>query len=273
MKTALNPTKNGLEEYLLELLGDDRPESRPSKYVQALSGIGIAGIRQFIFHLLDNQIPSEIVENSYFHPNKFFKLGICRLSNCAKLRLHFWNKNQLEATTPIHSHAWDFASMLISGSYRHDLFRVIDLVEDDHAKIDECLKSGNAPDHYLGMYRLAARDSSTGKYRPEWAKNVRVERIDRKIEQQGSIYFLGREFPHQIAIDLKSVGSMITLVLASETNRENLYTLQPIGKPKTFDNPSPNVDERTVRAQLEIILNEIDQLYPEVKDDWNSYKT
>ena len=183
--------------------------------------------------------------------------------------MHFWNKNQLEAKTPIHSHAWDFASLLISGSYLHDLFRVIDLDEDDKAQIEKYQKSNNAtniPDHYLGMYKIPKRDNVSGTFRPEWAKNVKTERISRKIEQQGSIYFLGMDFPHQITIDLNAVGSMITLVLTSETNRENLYTLQPITRPKTFENPSPNVDEKIVRNQLEIILDEINKIYSE-KDD------
>src|SRR3990167_2617776 len=180
------------------------------------------------------------------------------------LKFYFFDKKKIKKkknkNSPSFSLFWFFPSLLISGSYLHDLFRVIDLDEDDKAQIEKYQKSNNAtniPDHYLGMYKIPKRDNVSGTFRPEWAKNVKTERISRKIEQQGSIYFLGMDFPHQITIDLNAVGSMITLVLTSETNRENLYTLQPITRPKTFENPSPNVDEKIVRDQLEIILDEI----------------
>lgn len=244
-----------IETYLSGLLGGDPPEARPEKYVEALKGIGIEGVRKFILELLENGIPRSIVENSYFHPNKFFKLGICRLSNCVKLRLHFWNKNQLEAKTPIHSHAWDYASLLIAGSYLHDTFNVIDLNREDVEKLKE--NPSRIPETYFSLYKIPKRNSAEGKFQPVWEKYVEAERRSRRIENEGSIYFLGMEHPHQITIDLQKVGSMVTLVLTSVTDRENLFTLQPIFRSKSFDNPSPNVDEGIVRNQLELILNEI----------------
>lgn len=255
--------KEGIENYLLNLLGDDPAESRSTKYLEALNGIGIHGLRKFIISLLEDDLPTDIIKNSYFHPNKFFKLGICRLANRVKLRLHFWNKNQLEVQTPIHFHAWDFASLLVSGSYVHDLFRVQDLDEYELAQIEEYRNSNNSiglksiPEHYFGMYKIPKRDGALGKFKPEWVKYVQVERKSRTIEKQGSAYFLGMEFPHQITINLKEVGSMITLVLTSETDHSNLFTFQPITQTKTFDNPAPNVDKEMVRTQLKIILDEI----------------
>jgi hypothetical protein len=87
-----------------------------------------------------------------------------------------------------------------------------------------------------------------------------VERQTSKIETQGKAYFLSTKFPHQITINLKEVGSLITLVLTSITDRKNLFTLQPIHRNKRFDNPSPNVDHDTVKNQLELILQEIDRM-------------
>ncbi|MBM3184019.1 MAG: hypothetical protein FJZ64_01785 [Chlamydiae bacterium] len=250
-------TLESIESYLSDLLKDDPEEQREQNYVKALQGIGIDGIRSFILNLLENGIPSSIVENSYFHPNKFFKLGICRLSNCVKLRLHFWNKDQLEAKTPIHSHAWDYASLLITGSYLHDTFDVIDLEKEAVEKLKGT--RSKVPENYFSLYKIPKRDSSQGKFQPQWEKYVRAERRSRRIENGGSVYFLSMEHPHQITIDLKEVGSMITLVLTSVTNRENLFTLQPLFRSKAFDNPAPNVNEETVRKQLELILNEIPQ--------------
>lgn len=251
----------GIENYLAEVLGNDPAEMRAQRYVEALKGIGIDGIRKFILLLLEQGIPSSIVNNSYFHPNKFFKLGICRLSNCVKLRLHFWNKHQLEAKTPIHSHAWDYASLLLAGSYVHDTFRVLDVDEKETAWIEELKTTIQSSDplcnQYFGLYKIPKRDDAKALYQPEWVKYVRVEKETGKIEKQGSAYFLDKKFPHQITIDLKSVGSMITLVLASVTDRSNLFTLQPLTRSKTFDNPAPNVDVMTVRKQLEIILDEL----------------
>ncbi|MBA3602725.1 MAG: hypothetical protein H0W50_03615 [Parachlamydiaceae bacterium] len=269
MQKLAEPSLAGIEEYLLDVLGDDPANSRPTKYIEALEGIGINGIRQLIVILLENGIPKEMIESSYFHPNKFFKLGICRLSNRVKLRMHFWDKDHLEVQTPVHSHAWDFASMLICGSYVHNIFRVTDLDEDALALIEKyknsnsILKIGSVesvPDNYLGKYKIPKRDVSLGKFQPQWEKYVKAERISSKIERQGSVYFLGMEFPHQIKIDLKEVGSMITLVLTSETDRDNVFTFQPITQPKKFDNPSPNVDGAMVKLQLERILSEINKI-------------
>ena len=255
-----------IEKYLLRVLGDDPIEGRSQKYLDALNGIGINGIREFIISLLENGIPASVVDSSYFHPNKFFKLGICRPSNCVKLRLHFWNRNQLEAKTPIHFHAWDYASLLVAGSYVHDIFRVTDLNEAAVAQIEEYRKTNNEielknlPDHYFGKYKIPKRDKTLGKFRPEWVKYVQAERISRRMETQGSSYFLGTQFPHRLTIDLKETGSLITLVLTSKTNHDNLFTLQPISRPKVFDNPSSNVDEEVVRTQLTLILDEINKV-------------
>ena len=136
MKRLMEFNKEGIENYLMEILGDDPIENRKENYLNALAGIGIDGLRLFIISLLEDGIPSEIVEHSYFHPNKFFKLGICRLKNKVKLRLHFWNKEHLEVQTPIHFHAWDFASLLILGSYTHDIFSVKDVDEQTSKEIE-----------------------------------------------------------------------------------------------------------------------------------------
>lgn len=252
--------KEEIEAYLTHLLEDDPPHLRPQKYIEALQGIGIEGIRKFLASLLEEGIPREVVCNSYFHPNKFFKLGICRLPNQVKLRLHFWSKEHLEVQTPIHFHAWEFASLLIHGSYTHDLFKVIDLGQKSLSDIEAYQQGlGPLPKDCFGMYKIPKRDNTTGKFRPELVKYVGVEKISSKVEQEGSSYFLDREYPHQITINLQEVGSMITLVLTSETDPSRVFTFQPLTQTKQFDNPSPNVDESTVRAQLESILKEMEQ--------------
>ncbi len=265
MKKLNDFTLDGIQNYLLDVLGNDPETERGENYVNALQGIGIDGVRNFLTSLLNKGIPDSIVKSSYFHPNKFFKLGICRLSNCVKLRIHFWNKHHLEAQTPIHSHAWDYASFLLSGSYLHETFQVLDVNETELAEIEKAKKAHqegavfSLPEHYLGLYKIPKRDEISGKFQPEWNKYVRVERQTSKIEQEGKAYFLSTKFPHQITINLKEVGSLITLVLTSITDRKNLFTLQPIHRNKTFDNPSPNVDYSTVKNQLEMILEEIDR--------------
>lgn len=253
----------GMETYLLDILGDDPMEERSQKYISALQGIGLEGMKFFLSSLLERGIPDSIVQNSYFHPNKFFKLGVCRLANCVKMRLHFWSKEHLEAKTPIHSHAWDYASLLLSGSYLHETFRVVDVAPKEIAEIEQYQKMYQEnpvtalPDRYFGLYKIPKRDEASGKFQPEWIKYVRAEREHSCIEKRGTAYFLGMEFPHQISMNLQETGSVITLVLTSVTDRKNLFTLQPIYRNKSFDNPSPNVDAKTVKQQVELILQEI----------------
>lgn len=260
-------TVGGIERYLLAQLGSDPIETRAENYLKVLKGIGIDGVRTFIASLLKDGIPDGVVKNSYFHPNKFFKLGICRVSNNVKLRLHFWSKEHLEVQTPIHFHAWDFASLLVTGSYLHETFTVSDVDEAKLLQIKEYQKEPTAssptelPENCYGMYKIPKRDGVSGKFRPELSKYVQVQCRSSKTETQGSAYFLDMEFPHQLTIDLKEVGAMITLVITSETYPERVFTFQPLTRDKVFDNPSPNVDEAIVRAQLETILSEIDKTY------------
>lgn len=257
--------KSGIEKYLLDILGHDPVEHRADKYLQALNGIGIVGLRRFILSLLEQGIPEEIVEHSYFHPNKFFKLGICRLPNKVKLRLHFWNKEHLEVQTPIHFHAWDFASLLVLGSYTHEIYSVEEI---DPLMAQEMERYRNAedrthlippPDNYLGLYKIPKRSGSEGKFQPSWVKDVKVNRIINRYEGQGTAYFIDMQYPHRLTIDLNEVGAMVTLVITSETHHENLFTFQPVTQAKAFDNPAPNVDQKVVYEQLELILSEIDK--------------
>jgi len=62
MKTLIKCTKDGIEKYLSEVLGDDKIKNRSIKYEESLKGIGIHGIRKFILSLLDKKIPAEIVD-------------------------------------------------------------------------------------------------------------------------------------------------------------------------------------------------------------------
>ena len=265
MKKLSEFNKQGIEKYLLDILGDDPVEHREDNYVKALNGIGIDGLRRFILSLLDDGIPEEIVNHSYFHPNKFFKLGICRLPNKVKLRLHFWSKEHLEVQTPIHFHAWDFASLLVLGSYTHEIYSVEELdphmaeeLERYRMAVDKT--SLTCPqENYLGLYKIPQRSGSEEKFQPGWVKDVKVNRIINRYERQGSAYFIDMQYPHRITIDLKEVGSMVTLVLTSETHSENLFTFQPITRAKVFNNPSPNVDQKIVYRQLELILSEINK--------------
>jgi hypothetical protein len=64
----------------------------------------------------------EVAERSYAHNNGFDKIVLAERDGGA-LRLHVWWPGQSPVDVEhVHDHAWDFASTIVTGSYRMDLY-------------------------------------------------------------------------------------------------------------------------------------------------------
>jgi hypothetical protein len=61
---------------------------------------------------------------AYRHPNGFIKLRLASLTDFGwALRLHIWAKGSSDYD--IHSHRWDFASRVLSGTITEDTYRLV----------------------------------------------------------------------------------------------------------------------------------------------------
>ena len=82
--------------------------------------------------LLDN-----LSKNSYWHSTGIFKLVLWKpQGNTPEVRLHIWSERSrtFSAThvDSIHNHRWDFASKILSGTFRKELFTTEDVGLNDH---------------------------------------------------------------------------------------------------------------------------------------------
>jgi hypothetical protein len=81
-------------------------------------------IAELLTHLLRDPIRlSHAASLSYTHVNGFTKIVLLAPSGTrVKLRLHLWTGRNGGTDEHIHNHAWAFSSVLITGSYRFQLF-------------------------------------------------------------------------------------------------------------------------------------------------------
>lgn len=105
-------------------------EHMSSQALEALEMIKDRSQLSLILRMLldDEQRVSEIAARSYGHSNGFDKFVLSSFGPTGyKLRLHIWNPDSSAFDVEhIHSHAWDFASSLITGSYKTQIFQQSD---------------------------------------------------------------------------------------------------------------------------------------------------
>lgn len=74
-----------------------------------------------LMHLIKSpQLLDTISRNSYLHGNGFLKVVL--LNKSYKLRLHVWHKGQ-SCEENIHDHRWSFASCVLTGTLRSEIWR------------------------------------------------------------------------------------------------------------------------------------------------------
>ncbi len=81
--------------------------------------------RSILGEFLDSEARlAEIARRSLWHPNGFAKVVLLAHSSY-KLRLHIWRNVSAPdaAEGNVHNHGWDFSTILLAGSYRHQEFR------------------------------------------------------------------------------------------------------------------------------------------------------
>jgi len=75
--------------------------------------------------LADREYLAAVARRSYFHANRFEKIVLAWVGDFGpKLRLHIWQSEEFETSgLHIHDHAWDFASIVLSGALETETYR------------------------------------------------------------------------------------------------------------------------------------------------------
>jgi hypothetical protein len=149
----------------------------------------------------------EVSQRSYLHPNGFVKLVLHQLGD-AKLRLHFWSGHQ-EAEENIHNHRWVFASKVMTGLLRSELYT------------SPCQKSDKTLDLMTRLYHkeignLEATETECGVYP--------IELIDVDVKPSGHIYTMNPYVLHRITRQ-QSDPPTVTLMVQSAPIYEDNYMI------------------------------------------------
>jgi hypothetical protein len=79
---------------------------------------------------------TRLLRSSYIHPNGFYKIPLFEFDHFGpKIRLHVWIPNRLtpsDIDTNLHTHHWNFESVVIAGQLRHVTF--LEMSGNSHVK-------------------------------------------------------------------------------------------------------------------------------------------
>jgi hypothetical protein len=158
----------------------------------------------------------EIASRSVWHPNGFGKIVL--LSGPGyNLRLHVWHEsdNMPDASREnIHNHRWDFAMVLLAGSYRHQEYRLADDGRDFHAY----------------SYQSSA-DKPSYSLTPIGKKPLRCVFEARLLE--GSRYTIASEVIHRVIPDPANPPLSLVLEGPHKSSSVEVFALEQISDPGT----------------------------------------
>ena len=119
------PIDQSSEAETLAGLLDVEVTTKPSSLLTALGEAVYSGlVRALLSRLLDASHRDAVSVAGYVHPNGFSKIRLATRPGTWTLRLHIWNQPGAEAQ--IHSHQWNFASMLLAGTMKTRIYDAID---------------------------------------------------------------------------------------------------------------------------------------------------
>lgn len=196
--TSYTPQKNSsysdLHVSLSGIFSENKldAENAMALVAQHLQTFGKQGIITALSEILNNQEKiEEISKRSYLHGNGFYKI-ILEETNLFRLRLHIWNQGVI-AEENIHDHRWHFASTIISGKMKSEIWE--DAISNNGEFLDEYLYVGktkiqDAYLNYLGKSRVALQKTC--------------------VYEEGDAYFLLSNIMHKITYSGEEQISTLT---------------------------------------------------------------
>ena len=158
----------------------------------------------------------EVASRSVWHPNGFGKIVLLDGPDY-RLRLHVWHASDDmpdDSRENIHNHRWDFAMILLAGSYRHQEYR----------------PASSGQDFYAYAYQSSA-DKSSYSLTPAGTTPLRCVFEARLFE--GSRYTIASDVIHRVIPD--PVDPPVSLVLEGppKPSSVEVFGLEQISSPGT----------------------------------------
>jgi hypothetical protein len=179
---------------------------------------------------------ADIVGRSLWHPNGFAKIVLLSHSSY-KLRLHVW-ENETNASTVIegnvHNHGWDFSTILLAGSYRHQEFR-------SAADGDEFFAYKYRSDVEPGLYSLVATGNQT------------LRCVFDAYLSQGSRFTISSEVLHRVVPDARQPTVSLVLQGPHQPSSDDVFASREISETNVAE--ADALSEDFLRHELSAILS------------------
>lgn len=88
------------------------------------SGVATGAWLDVIGSVLESpQLIRQVATRSYYHANGFLKIVVAEAEGGARLRLHWWQRDDA-GDAAIHDHAWDLASLILAGGFTAERYNM-----------------------------------------------------------------------------------------------------------------------------------------------------
>jgi hypothetical protein len=176
---------------------------------------------------------AKTVEASYYHENGFHKIVLLE-GRTFKLRLHHFGASARIPMENIHDHRWSFASTILSGELKMDLFTIgskeTQTEEVYHFKYDS--------------------EKKTGKYQTYFVAQTHLKKTESRIYQPGATYLM---LPHELhRIRNTPNQESVTIILTGKPVNQkcNLYSKRMILE----------VEKKTMQYEKEVLTQMLNSL-------------
>lgn len=188
----------------------------------------------------DAQTTQRVAELSYRHPNGFDRIVLIDDGfDRPKARLHLWWPDEPAAKEQIHNHAWDFNSILLSGTLRFQLYSPA--------------REGVRKLHYRS---LPPRHATTG-YRLSCLGETSVVCSFDSLLGPGTIYALEHNALHRVSP--VGDGVVATLVIHSPFTRQHSDILADTPMDERTETRVRHLSAAELRSKLATVLDVIAQ--------------
>jgi len=179
---------------------------------------------------------ADIAARSLWHPNGFAKIVLLSHSRY-KLRLHVW-ENEANASTVIegnvHNHGWDFSTILLAGSYRHQEFR----------------SAADGDEFFAYKYRS---DVMPGAYCLVPAGNQTLRCVFDAYLSQGSRFTISSEVLHRVVPDPRQPTVSLVLQGPHQPSSDDVFASSEVSETSVVD--ADALSEDFLRHQLSAVLS------------------
>jgi hypothetical protein len=185
----------------------------------------------------DHEQRRSVVARSYAHPNGFDRISLYSDPEGLEVRVHLWWAGVL-SDEGIHNHAWDFSSLVLTGSLHFQLLQGI-----TDGEIYDRYSSAMPPGGTVGDYGFTLVDRTSLK--------VVVD----SVAAVGSLYHMHRDTYHRVLASLDGAPMTATIVVRGPVRRGHSYVLVPRGTQMPQTRSMKHLDEDEIMEKLRVLLN------------------